>query len=170
MIAFFVRPLRFLVKGVLDDHGPRRIALGLAVGMVIGLVPKGNLIALALSLVLFGTTINPGAGLCAAFVFSWIAIAWEPFLHRAGMLVLTAQGWQDTYAAIYDLPFLPWTRLNNTLVVGGLLVGLYLFYPMYWFSLKAVERLRPPLVARIQKYRLARLLFGADLSTTWSVG
>ena len=90
MLAFFVRPLRFLVKGMLADDGPRRVALGLAIGMIIGLVPKGNLVAIALSLLLFGTKVNPGAGLCAAFVFSWVAIAWEPFLHRAGLLVLTA--------------------------------------------------------------------------------
>jgi hypothetical protein len=63
---------------------------------------------------------------------------------------------------LYDLPLAPWTALNNTVVAGSLLLGLAAFYPSYrvWRYLAAQHG--PPLVARLEKLRLWRVLAGAD--------
>lgn len=42
---FMFGPLRYFAKALILETTPRQLALGFALGMVIGLVPKGNLIA-----------------------------------------------------------------------------------------------------------------------------
>ena len=66
MLRKLLRPLRLVAKALVAENSPRQLALGFALGMMVGLVPKGNLIALGLTLVLFGTRVNVGAGLVAA--------------------------------------------------------------------------------------------------------
>ncbi len=52
MLVRCIRPIRFLIQGIAGADTPRQLALGFAIGMVIGLVPKGNLTAVALSMIL----------------------------------------------------------------------------------------------------------------------
>ncbi|HPM83733.1 MAG TPA: hypothetical protein PLF81_23670, partial [Candidatus Anammoximicrobium sp.] len=69
-------------------------------------------------------------------------------------------------------PAMAWTGLNNTVVVGSLALGLWLFYPVYFLTSRSVMRLQKRygarLSGRLKKYRLYQVLLGADLSTGWS--
>ena len=62
MIGWLLRPGRVLVKVLTDADSSRQIALGFAWGMIVGLVPKGNLIARMLGIVLFASRANLGSG------------------------------------------------------------------------------------------------------------
>ena len=54
MTTLLMRPLRHLVQGLVANDSPRQVATGFTLGMLIGLMPKGNLIILVLTLLLFG--------------------------------------------------------------------------------------------------------------------
>jgi len=135
--------------------------------MLIGLVPKGNLTAGLLMVILLGTRVNLGAGTLSAILFSWVGAVADPLTHRIGEALLTNRSLQPTWAYIYDLPLMPWTGFNNTVVLGSLLFGLWLFYPVYRLSELAFERCQPWVVARLGKYRIARLLWGAEIAVGW---
>ena len=49
---FLLGPLRYLAKALVLESTPRQMAWGFALGMAVGLVPKGNLIAITLMTVL----------------------------------------------------------------------------------------------------------------------
>jgi uncharacterized protein (TIGR03546 family) len=149
MLSDFLAPLRRIVH-VLCAHGaPSELAAGMTLGMIIGLVPKDNLIALSLCVLLFSLRVNKGIALAsAAFVAcvaSWIA----PFAHKLGLIVLTAEPLQASFAAAYSLPLGPWLGFNNTVVIGSLLTGLYVAYPVYYLSRVAITRLLPWVAARL---------------------
>ena len=111
--------------------------------MVIGLVPKGNLIALSLCVLLFSMRCNKGLGLMAAVVFSFAGAWTDPFAHRLGLAALSWQPMQSTYASMFALPLGPWLGFNNTVVTGSLLMGLYAAYPVHWLTrllFKTVQR------------------------------
>lgn len=59
---WFIKPLRYLAGALRDLNSPRRIALGVALGMLVGLVPKDNLTAAALGVVLLTFRVNLAAG------------------------------------------------------------------------------------------------------------
>ena len=58
----WLRPVRALLTLLSSADSPRQIALGFALGMLVGLVPKGNLIAVALVTLLFAARVNLGWG------------------------------------------------------------------------------------------------------------
>ena len=166
MLLRMLRPLRLLVEAITDAGTPRQMALGFALGMLIGLVPKGNLTAVALTVVLLGTRVNLGMGLVGAGVFSWIGMLVDPFTHRIGHAMLTSESLQPTWAYLYDLPLVPWTGFNNSIVLGSLVLGLWLFYPVWRSSERVLERVQPWLGERLGKYRIVQLLAGTEMAAS----
>jgi hypothetical protein len=51
-----------------------------------------------------------------------------------GLAALSFQPFEATYASVLNMPLAPWLELNNTVVVGSLLMGLYIAYPVFWFT------------------------------------
>jgi uncharacterized protein (TIGR03546 family) len=131
VLSPLVAVLRKTARCVLGCNSSGQLAAGFALGMIIGLVPKGNLIALSLCVLLFSMRCNKGLAILAAVLFSFAGTWSDPFAHKLGLAALSLQPVQATYASIYSLPLGPWLGFNNTVVTGSLLVGLYLAYPVY---------------------------------------
>lgn len=134
MLSDAISILRSACRALLANNAPGQLAAGFAIGMVIGLVPKGNLIALSLCVLLFSIRCNKGLGLAAAIAFSFVGPWTDPFAHRLGLAALSFRPLEATYASIFNLPLGPWLGLNNTVVVGSLLMGLYAAYPIFWLA------------------------------------
>jgi uncharacterized protein (TIGR03546 family) len=139
MLAAVLRPVRRIIQALLAHDASNQIAAGFALGMVLGLVPKGNLVAVSLLVLLFSLRVNTGIGLVAALAFTWVGPALDPFADKLGAVVLSARSLQATYATLFQLPLGPWFDFNNTVVVGSLAIGLWAMYPVYWFTYVAAE-------------------------------
>jgi uncharacterized protein (TIGR03546 family) len=147
MFASLLRPVRGILEALLAHDAPRQLAAGFALGMLLGLVPKGNLIAVSLLVLLFSLRVNAGLGLLVAFAFSWAGPLLDPFADKLGMCVLSVGSLQATYATLFNLPLGPWFEFDNTVVVGSLMIGLYAMYPVYWFTFIACRWLQARAVA-----------------------
>lgn len=169
MLARLLDPVRLVAKALAADDSPRQLALGLVIGMLIGLMPKGNLTAFTLAIILFSVRVNIGVGLASAAVFSWIGLALDPFAHKLGWLVLGYRPLQGVFAWFHGLPLVAWSGLNNTVVVGQILIGAYLSYPAYWFAKRLFAKIYPWAIAWIRRYRITRVLFGLDLGARWGL-
>jgi uncharacterized protein (TIGR03546 family) len=143
MLSDAVAALRKFCRVLLASNAPEQLALGFTIGMVIGLVPKGNFIALSLCMLLFSMRCNKGLGLAAAAIFSLVGLWTDPFAHRLGLAARSLEPLQGTYASIFNLPFGPWLGFNNTVVAGSLLMGLYVTYPVYWITKQLFKAVRP---------------------------
>ena len=158
MLSRFFGPIRYLLGALVAGDSPRQLALGFTVGMMIGLVPKGNLIAVGLLLVLLSTRLNVATGMVAAALFSWIGALADPLSHRIGLALLSAEGCQPIWAFLYDLPLAPWTALNNTVVCGSLALGAWLFYPTFRVSHRFFRAWQPWLIRKLDTLNLSYLL------------
>ena len=167
MLVRWIRPLRFLVQGIATSDTPRQLALGLALGMVIGLVPKGNLTALVLSTILIATRVNLATGMLGVFVFSLLSGWTDPLANRLGHSLLSIGPLQPVYAYLFDLPLAAWTSLDNTVVFGSLVLGIWLFWPVYHFSYLGVEKARPWIGEQLQRYRVADVLDRSEFAARW---
>jgi len=173
-VLLWIKPIRFVVAALRDLNSPRRIAWGVALGMVVGLVPKHNLTAAALGMLLLTVRINLAAGTVTALVCACLAAFCDPFTDRLGFALLTSPSLTPFWNWFFQWPATAWTGLNNTIVIGSLALGLWLFYPVYFLTSRSVIRLKERygerLSERLKKYRLYQVLWGADLSTSWSWG
>jgi len=158
MLAWVFRPFRYLLRLLAAEHAPRQLALGLALGMLVGLVPKGNLTAIVLMGVMMSLRVNLGTGLAGAAVFSAIGVWADPLSHRVGHWLLSLKLLEPMWTSFFALPLAAWSGLNNTVVLGSLVLGLSLFYWTYSASFALFDRYSEPVINRLGQYRVARAM------------
>jgi uncharacterized protein (TIGR03546 family) len=134
MLSAIVSPIRRIITALVASNSPHELAVGFTLGLIIGLVPKGNLIALSLFVMLFSLRCNKGISLVAAVLFSFAAAWTDPVAHQIGTFILNIESIQANYASVLQFPLGPWLGFNNTVVSGSLLMGLYSAYPAYWIT------------------------------------
>jgi uncharacterized protein (TIGR03546 family) len=134
MFSDLIAIVRRIVRSLVASTAPGQLAVGFTIGMIIGVLPKTNLIALSLCLLLFSLRCNKGLGLAAAIAFSFVSAWTDPFAHKLGLAALNFGPLQTTYASVLSLPLGPWLGFNNTVVMGSFLLGIYTAYPVYWVT------------------------------------
>ncbi|MDG2015102.1 MAG: TIGR03546 family protein [Pirellulaceae bacterium] len=113
------------------DWRARRWALGLALGMLIGVLPKDSLLPWVLTIGLMCTTANLMVAFVSACAFTGFSHFWEALAHPIGGMMLAYEKFEWFWVALFELPLMPWTRFNNTVVMGNLVLGLICFVPLY---------------------------------------
>lgn len=169
MLTLFLRPVRMLAQVLIGNDTPRQTAWGFSLGMMVGLLPKGNLVAILIATILCSFRVNRAAGFLAIALFSYLGAWFDGTAHGLGSMILASPSLQPTFAAIYDKPLGPFSGLNNTVVLGQLLIGLYLFYPVYRIARVTATYLRPRLQHYLMRYRLVRWLMGAEIGAQWGL-
>lgn len=170
MISFALRPIRQLAQALTANESPRQIAWGFVLGMMIGLVPKGNLTAMLLGMMLLGLRVNKPAGLMGVGIFTFVGLFVDGFAHRLGSAVLVWEPLREFHTWLYESAISPLLGLNNTVVVGQLLIGLYLIYPTYLLALRFAVKVQVPMSRWLLKYKAVRWIRGAELGTQWGIG
>jgi len=163
MTSFLLRPVRQLAQAFTSNDSPRQVAWGFVLGMMIGLLPKGNLLLVVLTILLCGLRVNKPAGLLAAGVFSLLGFLLDGFAHHVGAIVLLWEPLRPVHIWLYDLPLGAWLGTNNTVVIGQLLISLYFAFPAYYFAHRFAVRIQPRISKWLLRYRAIRWLRGVEL-------
>ncbi|MFW6169702.1 MAG: TIGR03546 family protein [Planctomycetota bacterium] len=142
LMLWVFEKIRIVCTGLASKDSPRQMAAGIACGVVLGFLPKGNLLAIAVTTLLLATRMSLATGMLCAFVISLIAPLCDPFTHRIGEWALTNRAALPFWRSVAELPLVAWTSFNNTVVMGSLITGSVLVYPVYCLSLPWMERLR----------------------------
>lgn len=153
----FVKLAREVLRG---GASPASIAAGVTAGMLAGLIPSDSLLVPMIAIVVMATQINLFVAAISMIAFTWIGSYCDSLLHQTGALVLTHPKLQSTLTWAAEAPILPWTRFNNTIVCGAVVLGTGLAYPVYFFTHQLVERLAPKLHRLLVAYRIFRLIAG----------
>ncbi|MCG6156142.1 TIGR03546 family protein [Rubinisphaera margarita] len=159
---FLIQCLRLFLRSLTAECSYREIAAGLAGGVLLGLVPKGNLLAVMLMIGVSSVRLSLPALFFSTFLFSWIAISLDGVCSSIGEFLLTNQELQPLWIWLYNQPVIPWTDFNNTIVLGSFVLGSVLIVPSYCAALPLTERYTPIVIGRMKKYRLATWLWGAE--------
>ncbi len=154
----FLKILVSFLKALNEKASPRALAGGLALGAVIGWTPKGSLHNVVIVLLIFLLPVNKSASLVAVAVFSLFSYLFDPVFSRIGEFLLTLPSLRGFWTACYNTPVLPWTRFNNTLVLGSLISALLLFAPTFIVSARLVKTYRERVIAVASKWKLFQLM------------
>ncbi|HEX4413111.1 MAG TPA: hypothetical protein VH107_05740, partial [Lacipirellulaceae bacterium] len=98
MFSDVIALVRGLARSLVARTAPSQLALGLTLGITLGAMPKANLIALTLCVVMFSVRCNKGLGLAAAVALSFLGPSIDPFTHKVGLAVLSIHSLQPAYA------------------------------------------------------------------------
>ena len=120
------------IIAILSQHRtPTQIAWGIAIGVMLGLIPKDNLVALSLVVFLACLRVNHLAACITAVSLSLFRGWMSTLTIYAGSILLDQPAITSGIGFLYRFPVLPWTCLENTLVLGGIAVGLAMLLPSY---------------------------------------
>lgn len=143
MILWTIRQMLSLRQAVLGRARPSELAWGLALGIAIGIVPKGNLVSILLIGLLVSLRVNHGMAALAAVSFSFLTVWLDPWTHQLGSVLLGAERVQGFLGRIWNWPLMPWTELNNTIVMGSTVAAGAALIPTYAASVPIFRWLAP---------------------------
>ncbi|GAB4339137.1 MAG: hypothetical protein Kow0037_23810 [Calditrichia bacterium] len=130
--------------------------------MVIGLSPSIFApLTWPLWLALILLNVNLTAAFLAMAVFSALAWLMDPVIHSLGYFILTGIPFlQPLWTALYNIPFVPLSGFNNTVVMGSFVLGWLLFLPMFFLMRALVIYYRENYDSKIEKWKIVKLIKG----------
>lgn len=131
-----------MLKRTSKHHQPAQLAAAVALGIVVGLVPKANLLAVGLYALLLVLPLHTGLALVVSLLVACIAGYLDPLTDALGSWLLHRPMLRSLWYLLDNTAVLPWLGLHNTVVVGGLATGVALSAPAYLVSLRAFDRRR----------------------------
>lgn len=146
-------------------NSPHELALGVAIGVVIGLMPKDSAIPWAIGLFFLLSRGNLLCGIAAVIAASALSPVLDSFFDRMGMSLLSIGFMQSTYESWMEIPWAAWTRFNNTVVAGSLAVGVVASLPVYLVSQVFFRLWGVAVIEKIMQSRVIRFLFGESESS-----
>ena len=128
-----------------------QLAAGFAWGVLFGLVPSGNVFWVALFVISFFLRHNQVAKLLALAILKCFSAALGPLMDTVGWEVLHIESLQPLFTTLYNLPFVPFTKFNNTMVAGGVVCGVILWLPVFLLFLFLIPFYRDKVAPKIRE-------------------
>lgn len=163
----FLKFIQQLIGTLNSDGTPRQVAAGIALGAVFGLTPLMNLH----NLVLFGLALILNLSMGGVFlgwaVFVPVGFALDPLFDASGRALLGADTLRPLWTSLYNVPVVPFTNFNNSVVLGSFVFWLVTLVPFYFLWKWAVTRYREKVYERLKKTRIFHLVTASKLYTTY---
>lgn len=162
-MTFLLKQIFGFLKLLNSDKGTNQIAAGIACGLILGFAPALSLQTLLVIAVLFFFRIQIGAATIFAFFFSFVAWILDPIHHMIGQTVLESEGLLPLFTEMYNMPLVPLTRFNNSIVMGSGLVAIALSPIVFFASRIAIAKYRETIVARFQQTKFWKAVQATSL-------
>ncbi len=154
---FFLKMLKQIVEIFQKDISPDQIAWGAALGCILGLVPNMLLkIILFVAIMIF--KVNVSAALISCSLYAILSFVLDPLFDVIGFYVLNISVLNSFYTWLYNLPIVPFTNFNNSVVMGSFLFGLIMFVPNGIFAKKFLVYYRTNLRDKVSKWKVIKIL------------
>ncbi len=157
-MGFLIKQIFGFLKILNSETGTSQIASGIAVGFILGMSPGLSIQTLLIFICIFVFRIQGGAAFISAAFFALTAHILDPIFHKVGVLVLNAPQLKSAFTTMYNMPIVPMTQFNNSVVMGSGVVAIVLSPFIYFLSLKLVKKYRVTVVDRIKKTKLWRAI------------
>ncbi|WP_158971922.1 TIGR03546 family protein [Paraglaciecola sp. L3A3] len=150
-----------LLKALNSDASPWQLALGLSLGMIMGLTPLLGLHSLVILFVVLFCRINISAFLVSWSAFSLIALPLTSSFANLGESLLLAENLQGAWTAFYNTYLGQLTQFYHTLTIGSVLVAVILFPFALLLSKKLVEKYRLTFMQWVNQLRIIKIIKGS---------
>jgi len=160
---FVIKLLRNIVKILQADISPNQIAYGFAVGLFLGLVP-GILFKSAFFVLIMILRVNAGAAFLAGAIFGVVGFFLDPLADMLGYFVLNLDFLKGLWSALYNMPIIPFTKFNNSIVMGNIVLSAILFYPAVFGTKKFLPYYRKRWRDKVASWKIVKLLTAGKIS------
>lgn len=159
-MSLLLKQIFAFFKMLNSENGTNQLALGLALGLVLGFSPILSIQGVLILLLAFFFRVQLGAAFLSAFFFKFVAFILDPVCDHLGRLVLEMEGFRPLFVQMYNMPLVPLTRFNNSIVMGSGVIGFALVIPAFFVFRILIEKYRVTVVARFKQSKVWKLWVG----------
>ncbi|OQW52176.1 MAG: TIGR03546 family protein [Proteobacteria bacterium SG_bin7] len=163
-MSFLLKQIFAFLKLLNSDTGTNQIASGIAAGFILGMAPTFSLQTILIIILLFFFRIQIGAATLSAFFFKFVAFIFDPVFNEMGKKILEMDSLKELFATMYNMPIVPFTRFNNSIVMGAGVTSIVLAPFIYVIGKVLVIKYR---VAVVQKFKQTKAWKAFTLTTIY---
>ena len=149
-MSILIKQIINLIQLLHSDSGKNQIAAGLAFGVFLGFAPFISIQTLLVLLIVFIFRVQLGAAFLSAFFFKFIAYLLDPVADPIGRSLLENHSLKLIWTQMYNVPLLPMTRFNNSIVMGSFVISIILCPILFFVFRILITKYRESLVKRIE--------------------
>ncbi len=165
-MTLMLKQIFAFLKLLNSDTSTTPLALGLSLGLFLGFAPFLSIQTLFVLLIVFLLRVQLGAAFLSAFFFKFIAYLFDPAADLLGQKILELESLRPLFVTMYNMPIVPMTRFNNSIVMGSFAVSI-LIAPISYFIFKSlITQYRELVVARFKQTKLWKA-FAATTFYNW---
>lgn len=162
-MSLILKQLFSFIQLLNSDQGLNSIAFGLAFGVILGFSPFLSLQTFIVLFICFAFRVQLGAAFVSAFFFKFVAFLIDPLADRLGQALLETPSLVPTWTALYNMPLVPYTRFNNSIVMGSGAIGFILVVPLFFVFRSLIEKYRATFVARFKQTKFWKVIESTKL-------
>jgi uncharacterized protein (TIGR03546 family) len=140
-----------MIKLLHSENGTHQLAIGLTLGTFLGFSPFFSLQTILIFFIIFIFRVQIGAAFLSAFFFKFVAYLIDPAADYMGRLTLENTALIPVWTTLFNMPIVPYTRFNNSIVMGSFVFALILSPLVYFIFYKLVKQYRSQIVEKIEK-------------------
>jgi uncharacterized protein (TIGR03546 family) len=149
-MTLILKQIFALLKLINSETETDQIAWGITLGLVLGMSPFLSLQTFLVFLLIFIFRIQMGAAFLSGFFFAFVAYIFDPIFHLMGFWILHHPSLQATWTTLYNIPLVPLTQFNNTIVMGAGVVTLIACIPSFFLFRFLLKKYRQTVVAKFK--------------------
>lgn len=157
-MTLLLKQLLNLIKLLHSENGTTQIAWGLTLGVFLGFSPFFSLQTILVLMILFFFRVQFGAAFLSAFVFKFIAFLIDPLADVLGRWTLEHSSLRSLWTVLYNMPIIPYTRFNNSIVMGSFVFALITSPFLYFMFIYLVKKYRTTVVAKFEESKAYKAL------------
>lgn len=119
-----------LINALNANVKPSQISNAVCLGLLLGFVPKSNALWYLLFVFFCFVRVHKATYLSFTLIGTIIAPPFDWFFDKVGFAILTYEPCNKYFAFLLDVPFVAFTKFNNTIVMGSLATALALYIPL----------------------------------------
>ena len=150
-MGFLLKQIFSFLKLLNSDTGTQQIAAGIAAGFILGMAPTFSLQTVLVIILLFFFRIQIGAATLSAFFFKFVAFIFDPVFNEMGKKILEMDSLKGIFTTMYNMPIVPFTRFNNSIVMGAGVTSIILAPFIYIIAIALVLKYRIAVVQRFKQ-------------------
>ena len=147
-----------LLGAISSNTRPGAIAHAVSCGGLLGFMPKDNLLWYILFIFILFMNIQRGAYALSILLGAAFTVFLDPLFDSVGYSILTVESVKPYYASLLDIPFVAFTKFNNTVVMGSFVCGVAAYIPLYVLARLFVWAWRKYLAEKVRKLKIAAVL------------
>lgn len=159
MLSYIIK----FLKALGANSKPSQIANSFCIGFILGVMPKNNLLWWLVFVFFMFVRINKAGYFIMMLLGAFISPYLDPTFHKIGEFVLTYEPLVPVYSKLLEIPFVGFTRFNNTIVCGSLVGGLLAYLPLYIFMLVFIWVWRKWIAPFFNRSKVVKMFFQLPL-------